>query len=420
MHTRNTVIRGLCGLLLAFLFVLSQGSPARLYATGDVIETGTVFTVGSASGRAGERVTIPVYVEDCAPFFAMGLKIHYDDQALEILNIRLHEESKPQHIASLDLPRDLSKGILNFVGYGSGNVRFEDGPFLMLTFRIRTETLPGNYEIGLSVSNAKWVNLELQILSGSFIPGNVQVTENPDLNIYPVTFEGGTGSTGTPPRLADQAEGASFRLPDNLFRREGYIFNSWHDGIRDYEPGSSYTMPGQAVIFTAQWEEKPAASNTITTVTDPPVATGTTVSSPESISHETTAGRNKQGLELIFDSVDKMEREIRVEEREEGLVVKGKDLSGLTFEVDKSDGKVQVNLDTEEKEVLIKDKGKDGVEVFIDADGDGFFETSIGRSALKGNKVLPIVILVVIVLIALLVGFLIFQRSRSVRRDKSQ
>ena len=51
----------------------------------------------------------------------------------------------------------------------------------------------------------------------------------------------------------EKAKGEQFVLPENPYVNEGRTFLGWSDGTKIYQPGETYTMPFQAVTFTAQW-----------------------------------------------------------------------------------------------------------------------------------------------------------------------
>ena len=70
---------------------------------------------------------------------------------------------------------------------------------------------------------------------------------------YSVIFTGGAEATGTAPTQEATAENATFVLPANTFTRNGYTFIGWNDGTNMYIAGITYTMPANAVTFTAQW-----------------------------------------------------------------------------------------------------------------------------------------------------------------------
>lgn len=76
-------------------------------------------------------------------------------------------------------------------------------------------------------------------------------TEGNAIVPYTVTFDvnGGEGTVSAPATIA---KGSIFTLPDAL-TKDNYTFSGWNDGTDTYQAGASYTMPANAVVFTAQW-----------------------------------------------------------------------------------------------------------------------------------------------------------------------
>lgn len=81
---------------------------------------------------------------------------------------------------------------------------------------------------------------------------------------YKLTFLGGEGAIGDGSSASgDVPFGTKIILPKNPFIKSGYNFTGWKlDGTETvYAVGAEFTMPGNAVTFTAQWlaiEEPPA------------------------------------------------------------------------------------------------------------------------------------------------------------------
>ena len=50
-----------------------------------------------------------------------------------------------------------------------------------------------------------------------------------------------------------------FELPSCMFDSPSHVFSHWTDGISDYYPGDTYTMPDHDVTFTAVWKAGSAA-----------------------------------------------------------------------------------------------------------------------------------------------------------------
>ncbi|MCQ2348402.1 MAG: Ig-like domain-containing protein [Paludibacteraceae bacterium] len=82
---------------------------------------------------------------------------------------------------------------------------------------------------------------------------------------HAVTYLAGAEDvTGDLPTAGSYKESFEFNLPEagNL-ARDGYTFNGWNDGTTTYIAGAEYTMPNEAVEFTAQWKELPTIPNTL-------------------------------------------------------------------------------------------------------------------------------------------------------------
>ncbi len=74
---------------------------------------------------------------------------------------------------------------------------------------------------------------------------------------YTVTYDL-NGGEGTTPTQANTKEGGSFTLHDGvtgITAPDGKMFVAWNDGTNNYDGGALYTMPGENVTLTAQWEE---------------------------------------------------------------------------------------------------------------------------------------------------------------------
>ena len=76
--------------------------------------------------------------------------------------------------------------------------------------------------------------------------------------------------------------------------------------------------------------------------------------------------------------------------------------------------KAQMELDTEEKEVLIKEMPDGSFEAWIDKDGDGIFDTPIARVAIGGMSAIWWLAIGLVILLA--AGFLIVLFARQRRK----
>lgn len=375
------------GMALFAAFLFSVPARVAVHAEQTLLQTDTTFTLGSAQARAGEQVQIPVTIRDCVPFFAMGLKVDYNDRVLELTGIRLHQDSRLEGTASLDLPPDLSKGRLNFVNNSGGNIRVQDGPFLDLRFQILPHAQSGESTVHLSISSAGWVSWEEEMLQGTFIPGTVQVQDSVVSQLFPVHFTGGPNTSGSGRSMEDKAPGSRFPLPSNTFHKEGFLFTGWHDGQDLYLPSTYYLMPGHEVTFVAQWQAMPPATglgpgagSTETTPEPRPSEGVDPYPSSEAASSEGETGRpgeDPPSIHLEIQPEDRADREIKLTETEEGLHLQGKDLKDLSLDIIQAGNRKRVKLNTDKKEVLIKGIDDGVIEILVDLDGDGDFETPL-------------------------------------------
>ncbi|MBC2727058.1 InlB B-repeat-containing protein [Desulfosporosinus sp.] len=143
-------------------------------------------------------------------------------------------------------------------------------PIQVATAENGTFALPANTFARTGYTFAAWSDGSATYNAGSTytMPAKgviftAQWTENAP-NTYNVTLRGGTGATGVVPIHAATAAGDTFALPANPFTRTGYTFTGWNDGTTTYSAGATYTMPANAVRFTAQWIENTATTYTVT------------------------------------------------------------------------------------------------------------------------------------------------------------
>ena len=98
--------------------------------------------------------------------------------------------------------------------------------------------------------------------------------------LFSVTYANGGGS-GNLPADASLAFGIRFTVQgQGNLSRSGFTFTGWSDGASIYQPGSSYTMAGSDLTFTAVWSPIPAPPAPVNppapnpgTPTTPPVPT---------------------------------------------------------------------------------------------------------------------------------------------------
>ena len=119
---------------------------------------------------------------------------------------------------------------------------------------------PGSYEVWVKFpdgSNYRHPDGSSEAQVGTFTVADALPT------LYTVAFAGGEGAEDAMAQL-EAVGGSILTLPTCGFSRgEEYQFTGWlYDG-KTYQPGDHFTMPGQDVTFTAQWQTVFAVSVTI-------------------------------------------------------------------------------------------------------------------------------------------------------------
>ena len=144
-------------------------------------------------------------------------------------------------LAQADLPINTeSNGVITFVSENENVVTIVDGKLHAVA--------PGTVNVTANMAaTANDAALNYAAVSTTF-----SVTVIAAQTRYAVTFAA-NGGEGDAPVMEDQLEGATFNLPANTFTYTGFQFAGWNDGTTTYGAGAEYTMPAQAVTFTAQW-----------------------------------------------------------------------------------------------------------------------------------------------------------------------
>lgn len=164
----NSRFRNKClSMLIVFVLIFTVGMP--VFAIGDV-NTDTVFTVGTATANAGASdVEIPILVEDCESFVALGLSFVYDDTALTLVDI-----VKSPELAGTLVKNVATDKILNF---DWDEAAFEDGEIFILKFDVSPYAQTGVYSISAEISRNGWNNNENDdLIPQGFVDGSITVT----------------------------------------------------------------------------------------------------------------------------------------------------------------------------------------------------------------------------------------------------
>ena len=114
-------------------------------------------------------------------------------------------------------------------------------------------------------------------------------------------------------------------------------------------------------------------------------------------------------------------KNITTEQTNEGLIIRGDDLSDVSANIQKGTKEATIPINTNNHEVLIKENKDGDVTAYVDTDGDGVFETEIARASFEDilKSKLPLMIGIIIpaiVIIALALWWHL--KKKSVRQNK--
>ena len=220
-------------------FALSLKFDKESYEVGDTV-TATLMLDRTDSDESyyiysfeGGVLYKPLYLEyttctQSAESFRIGISGSYYNEIYEYVSVVYHSMGNPTAVS-----RSASLVLAEFQFTAKAP--------------IRSGTLP-YYAPKLRVGTAGAV--------ATLVTNDGKYTINSPVPLYAVSFAGGTNAVGNAPNAAipeEAAEGYQFTLPQNSYTLENARFAGWSDGKKVYQPGDTYTMPGQAVTFTAQW-----------------------------------------------------------------------------------------------------------------------------------------------------------------------
>lgn len=148
----------------------------------------------------------------------------------------------PTHITGIELDKWYDVSIEIVEGSNTATIIFGDN---VLTMPI--------YGTGTATSTLVLSSGENGANECEFFVDDVKILTRVPKDFFSVTYAGGDGAVGTAPTQETTEEGTTFTLPENTFTKTNYKFGGWVIGNTLYQPGETYTMPGQAVTFTAYW-----------------------------------------------------------------------------------------------------------------------------------------------------------------------
>jgi len=100
-------------------------------------------------------------------------------------------------------------------------------------------------------------------------------TPNPPATTYGVTYNI-NGAAGTAPTESAKAQGEKFNLADSAgLSNPDHTFGGWSYDGHTYDAGAEFTMPANAVTFTAVWNLNQPTAYTLSYATNPEQGSGT-------------------------------------------------------------------------------------------------------------------------------------------------
>lgn len=157
----------------SYLYIQFSDNPYTIPGDNPVIPS---ITVGSASGKPGDTVTIPVTMENSPEFASFGATLTYDDTALELTALTAGELQ--------GFTSNPATGKIG--GFASENYTL-NGTICTATFKIKDSAAYGEYDVGLDVS--KIADVEDNLFTADVTAGKITVSAGELGNGYNVFMD---------------------------------------------------------------------------------------------------------------------------------------------------------------------------------------------------------------------------------------
>lgn len=154
-------------ILLSCLLLLT-GLPLAVTGT----ETNPYFSVGSASGKAGDQITVSVTIGNNPGIVGFLLSVDYDTDALELVSAAQGDFAEITFSQSVDAD---PFGILWCNSLDSDSVA--NGTVAILTFRVKEFAPIGDTVISVSADEENVFNSKLENVAFEMLPGTVTVQQ---------------------------------------------------------------------------------------------------------------------------------------------------------------------------------------------------------------------------------------------------
>ena len=221
-------------LFLAFLLMFAVGMPIALAASEPTID------VGSAEGKPGDTVTVPITVENNPGIVALRIFAEYNNDVL-----RLTEATDgtifPEGKNTFNDDLTANPYTMLWMDGTSQTDYAANGTLVSLTFVIADDAAAGSYPIQLTYDNDSTFNKDLDNVMFAAQNGSVTVIEA----LYTATFT----VDGVAISTKQYHAGDAIVKPADP-AKDGYTFKGWM-------PAVPATMPAQDMTFTAVFEKIP-------------------------------------------------------------------------------------------------------------------------------------------------------------------
>ena len=328
------------------------------------------ITIGSASGKPGETVSIPVLIENNSGIIALYCDVSYDGSSLKLTEVTNGDVlTGPAHSGSLTtnpyrLCFDMSLASEN---------NTKNGIIATLEFEILPAAKSGDSAITITYNPDEIYDFNLNNVRFETQNGKVAVNSR-----NPNATQSNNNTTSKPSDKPDSK-------PENKDNSSPETDNRIKIDVDSKSPSTEPNDKIEVIVNSSEktpWDKITIGGNNIN------------------------------------------EKNITTEQTDEGLIIRGDDLSGIAVEIQKSDKKATVTIDTEQKKVLLKENENDEVAVYIDSDDTGAFETPITPSksfedAIENGFPLELKILAPVIIIAIVVGIVVFIKTRRTRTKKA-
>ena len=163
--------------MLALLLVLAIS--VSFAVTTVFAADGLTITVGTASGKAGDTVTVPVTFSNNPGILSAKLTFGFNSDLLELTNITNGEVFTGVNVL---FEANIEKGTVVFDNSTADSAVSANGALLTLTFKIRTETAAGNYSV--TVTPNQIVGSALAAITAEAVAGEITVVsgEGPSMD----------------------------------------------------------------------------------------------------------------------------------------------------------------------------------------------------------------------------------------------